>query len=58
MRGRKRTRDHELPVRVYRRHGAFYYVSADGGWHHLVLNTLDRGNGLNSTRSTQQMAGR
>lgn len=30
--GRKRTHDHHLPSRVYRRSGTYYYVSADGCW--------------------------
>jgi integrase len=30
--GRKRTKDKDLPARVYKRHGAFYFVARDGKW--------------------------
>lgn len=33
--GRKRTRDKDLPQRVYQRHGAFYFVARDGTWSRL-----------------------
>lgn len=33
--GRKRTKDRDLPQRVYQRHGAFYFVARDGTWTRL-----------------------
>jgi len=33
--GRPRKHNRDLPQRCYRRHGAIYYVSADGKWTHL-----------------------
>lgn len=33
--GRKRRTDKHLPRRVYRRHGAYYFVDAAGRWHRL-----------------------
>jgi integrase len=33
--GRRRTKDLDLPPRLYRRGSSFYYVSADGKWHSL-----------------------
>ena len=33
--GRRRTKDLDLPPRLYRRGSRFYYVSADGKWHAL-----------------------
>ena len=32
---RRRTKDHDLPQRVYRRHGAVYLALRDGTWHRL-----------------------
>lgn len=34
--GAKRTRDFDLPKRVYRKNGAFWYVSADNAWSRLA----------------------
>jgi hypothetical protein len=34
--GRKRTKDTDLPKRVYRHHGAFRYVTASGKWKRLA----------------------
>lgn len=34
--GAKRTRDFDLPKRVYRKNGAFWYVDADNKWHRLA----------------------
>lgn len=34
--GRKRTRDKDLPARVYRKHGAYYFVSAENKWLRLA----------------------
>jgi hypothetical protein len=33
--GRARTKDHDLPRRVYLRHGAYFHVDGDGKWHNL-----------------------
>ena len=33
--GRRRTKDLDLPPRLYRRGLSYYYVSADGRWHNL-----------------------
>lgn len=32
---RRRTKDHDLPERVYRKHGAVYLATRDGKWHRL-----------------------
>lgn len=34
--GRKRTKDKDLPSRVYMRHGAYYFVDTAGKWHRLA----------------------
>lgn len=34
--GRKRTRDFDLPKRVYRKNGAFHYVDSSNEWHRLA----------------------
>ena len=42
--GRKRTRDFDLPKRVYRKNGAFWYVDATNEWHRLA--PLDNYSGM------------
>lgn len=39
--GRKRTRDKDLPQRVYLRHGAYYFVDKAGKWNRLGDNKAD-----------------
>ncbi len=34
--GRRRVRDRDLPARVYLKHGAYYFVSAEGKWIRLA----------------------
>lgn len=39
--GRKRTKDKSLPRRVYRKHGAFWFVDRANKWHRLGDNLVD-----------------
>lgn len=41
--GRKRTRDFDLPKRVYRKNGSFWYVDSSNEWHKLApLDKYDK----------------
>jgi integrase len=39
--GRKRTKDKGLPARVYRKHGAFWFVDKANKWHRLGDNLVE-----------------
>lgn len=53
--GRKRITHKHLPPRVYRRHGAFYYVDHKGKWHRLGATDREMYEGL--ARLTGELAG-